>query len=407
MQAGWLGLAVILAVYLLASALSAPQELSLQVTRTLSLERALPGQPVQVNLLVTNTGAGVHELLLHDTLPPNSTLISGSNRRMLSLKKGQSLHWSYTFSARRGFHAFTHIEASASDPFGLHTIQKTYPTTGQVLILPAPPRVRRIVIRTRATRVYAGNIPARLGGAGVDFFGVREYQTGDPQSAINWRVSARHSEALFANEYEQERVADVGIIVDGRMMVNQLSEKISIFEDSILAAASLSDAFLSAGNRVGLLVYGQYINWTYPGYGKRQHERIMHALARAMPGDNQAFANISIPRMLFPPNSQIVFISPLTEDDVQPLINLRAQGYAVIIISPNAIHLECAHLPETHEVTQARRILTLQRQIIIRRLRHSGAQVLDWDVSHPFEKLVEGALSRPPAYIRAIGGQAR
>lgn len=402
MQASWLGLAAMLAVYLLAAMLSAPQELELSVSRTLSGERAHPGQPVQVQLQITNKGDTLRELLLCDPLPKNSTLISGSNQRMVSLKKGESLLWSYTFSGKRGFHAFTHIEASASDPFGLHTVKKEFPTTGQVLILPVPPKIRRVVIRTRATRVYAGTIPARLGGAGVDFFGVREYQRGDPQSAVNWRVSARHTEALFANEFEQERVADVGIIVDGRLSVNQLGEHLSIFDSSILAAASLSDAFLSAGNRVGLLVYGQYINWTYPGYGKRQQERIMHALARAVPGDNQAFASISIPHRLFPPNSQIVFISPLSEEDITPLINLRAGGYAVIIISPNAIQMECAHLPQTSEVQHARRILTLQRQVILTRLRHSGAQVLDWDVSQPFEKLVESSLSRPPSYLRAI-----
>ena len=44
---------------------------------------------------------------------------------------------------------------------------------------------------------------------------------------------------------------------------------------AVNAAASLADAFLTAGNRVGLLIYGLYINWTNPGYGKRQRENIL------------------------------------------------------------------------------------------------------------------------------------
>ena len=405
---GWLELAVPLVVYLLAGFLFAPERLNLSVERVLSEERVAPGQPVTVSLKVTNHGAAIRELLLRDPLPENSTLISGSDRRMVALKKGESLHWNYTFTGKRGFHAFSHIEASASDLFGLLRVQQSVPTPGQVLILPAAPRVRRIVIRTRATRVYSGMIPARQGGAGTDFFGVREYQPGDPLHAINWHVSARHAQALFANEFEQERVADVGIILDGRRQVNQLGANLTIFDESILAAASLSDAFISSGNRVGLLIYGQFINWTLPGYGKRQRETILHALARAVPGESQAFAGIYIPRSLFPVNSQLVFISPLVDDDVQPLVNLRAQGYALIVVSPNAIRFEAAHLPTSETVRQAARILSLRRRVTLQRLRHAGVQVVDWDVARPFEQVVESALSRPPAFIRAIGaGGAR
>ena len=413
---GWLELALPLLVYLLAAFLMAPARLDLAIERVISDERATPGQPVTVRLQVSNLGATVRELLLRDNLPENSTLINGSSRRMLSLKKGETLQWEYTFSGRRGFHVFERVEASASDWFGLLTVRQNFLTSGQVLILPAAPRVRRLAIRTRATRVYSGSIPAHLGGPGVDFFGVREYQTGDSLHAINWRVSARYasrtadgsgSQAMFSNEYEQERVADVGIILDARRQVNQLGENLTIFDESILASASLSDAFLSTGNRVGLLIYGQFINWTLPGYGKRQRERILQALARAVPGDSQAFSGIYIPRSLFPTNSQLVFISPLIDEDVQALVNLRALGYALIVVCPDAIRFEAVHLPQSEPVRQAARILSMRRQVTLQRLRHAGVQVVDWDLSRPFEQVVESALARPPAFIRAIGGGIR
>jgi uncharacterized protein (DUF58 family) len=402
---GWLELAVPLAVYLLAGFLFAPERLNLSVERLISAERVAPGQPVSINLRVTNHGANIRQLVLQDALPENISILSGSPRRMLALKKGETLDWTYTFNGRRGYHAFTSLEASASDLFGLLTVRQSLPTSGQLLILPAAPRVRRIAIRTRSTRVYSGTIPACLGGPGVDFFGVREYQPGDPLRAVNWQVSARHPEeqALYANEYEQERAADVGLILDARRQVNQQGKNLSIFDESILATASLSDAFLSSGNRVGLLIYGQYINWTLPGYGKTQRERILHALARAVPGENQAFAGIYIPRSLFPVKSQLVFISPLIDADVQPLVSLRALGYALIVVSPNAIQFEAAHLPEKQAVRQAARILSLRRRITLQRLRHAGVQVVDWDITRPFEQVAESALSRPPSFIRAIG----
>jgi uncharacterized protein (DUF58 family) len=403
LNAGWLELAIPLAVYLLAGFLFAPEHLNLSVERQLSAERIPPGLPVTVELRITNHGADIRELRLYDPLPAFITLVEGSVSRMVSLKKGETLHWKYTFTGRRGFYQFGKLQAVSGDLFGLLTVRQSLPTGGQILILPMAPRVRRIAIRTRVTRVYSGMIPARQGGAGIDFFGVREYQPGDPQHAVNWRVSARHPQALFANEYEQERVADVGIILDARLRANELGANANIFDQSILAAASLSDAFLSTGNRVGLLIYGQFINWTLPGYGKQQRERILHALAAAIPGDSQAFSGIYIPGRLFPSQSQLVFISPLLEDDVEALVRLRARGYSLIVVSPNTVRFEAASLPQVETVRQAARILMLRRRITLQRLRHAGVQVVDWDVTHPFEQVVESALSRPPSFLRAIG----
>lgn len=402
-NAGWLELAIPLAVYLLVGLFFAPERINLSIERKLDAERAAPGQPVTVELSITNHGSTIQELLLRDPLPDFTTVTEGAASRVVSLKKNETLHWKYTFTGRRGFYQFTHTQATASDPLGLLSVLQSLPTNGQILILPMAPRVRRIVIRTRVTRVYSGTIPARQGGAGIDFFGVREYQPGDPQHAVNWRISARHPQALFANEYEQERVADVGIILDARRHVNQLGAHLTIFDESILAAASLSDAFLSSGNRVGLLIYGQFINWTLPGYGKQQRECILHALARAVPGESQAFAGIYIPARLFPAKSQLVFISPLVADDVQPLVRLRAKGYSLIVVSPNAVRFELATLPSSETIRQAARVLSMQRRITLQRLRHAGIQVVDWDVTHPFEQVVESALSRPPSFMRAIG----
>lgn len=400
----WLELAIPLAVYLVAGLLLAPERVHLRAERSLSLERAIPGQPVTVTLVITNDGPTIRQLLLRDTLPPFVELLEGSNTRLVSLRSGETVQWRYTFSGRRGYHQFAGVEASAGDPLGVVSIRQTLPTGGQILVLPRVPRVRRIAIRPRVTRVYSGTIPARQGGTGIDFFGVREYQPGDPTHAVNWRVSARHEQALFANEYEQERVADVGLILDARRISNELGGGLSIFEHSVLASASLADSFLSAGNRVGLLVYGLYINWTNPGYGKYQRENILHSLARAYTADSQVFAGISIPRRLFPTHSQIVFISPLLSDDVEPLIRLRADGYPLIVVSPNAVRFEAAHLPQTDTIRLAARIMTLRRRITLQRLQHAGIQVVDWDVDQPFEQIVEGILSRPPAYLRAIGG---
>jgi uncharacterized protein (DUF58 family) len=263
-----------------------------------------------------------------------------------------------------------------------------------------------VAIRPRRTRVYAGTIPARVGGAGTEFYGVREYHPGDSPRMINWRASAHHAQedVLFSNEFQQERVADVGIILDGRVRTNEFAHGHSLFEFSVQAAAALTDALLNQGNRVGLLVYAAFLNWTIPGYGKIQRERILYALAHAKPGGSEVFANFQhLPTRLFPSESQIVLVSPLHEEDVKPLVQLRAQGYQVLIVSPNPVTFEVSYLPKTRSVSLAGRVIQMERLLLLQHIRRAGIQVLDWDVSEPFDQVVKHRLSRPPVWTRAVG----
>jgi uncharacterized protein (DUF58 family) len=395
-------LAVPLILYLLAGFVWKPDRIQLEVNRKLSMERILPGEPVQISISIKNTGLALENLLLEDEIPPGLDILEGSHRRLVALNRGETLNWHYTVKGRRGHYPWGSLHASAEDLLGLVERVEHYPAHGQLFVLPTAPRIRRIAIRPRVTRVYAGNIPARIGGPGIDFFGVREYQPGDPQHWVNWRASARYTNSLYSNEFEQERVADVGIILDGRRSVNELGIDRSIFEHSVMAATSLADGFIAAGNRVGLLVYGKYINWTYPGYGKIQREKILQALTRADLGESEAFSGLIIPRRLFPAFSQMVLISPLETGDFEGLIKFKSAGYQLIIVSPDPISFEVSRLPESRYVDLAARIMKIEREILLNRLQRAGIQVVNWDTSQPFENVVQAALSRPPAWLRAI-----
>jgi uncharacterized protein (DUF58 family) len=402
-----IALAIPMVIYLLVGLFWSPEKLFLEVKRTLNMERIAPGDPAIITLSIKNMGSPLENLLLEDTLLPGLEIIDGSPHRMVSLRVGETLIWRYTVKGKRGYYPMNGLRASAKDLLGLVERVTIIPTSGQLFVLPTASRVRRIAIRPRMTRVYAGNIPARIGGPGIEFFGVREYQPGDPQHWINWRASARYSNSLFSNEFEQERVADVGIILDGRRNVNVFGNGRSIFEHSVLAATSLADGFIAAGNRVGLLVYGKYINWTYPGYGKLQREKIMQSLARADLGASEVFSGLIIPRRLFPAFSQMVLVSPLESSDFEGLVQFRSAGYQLIVVSPDPVSYEVSYLNRTAAVDLAARIVRIERELLLHRLQRTGVQVVNWDTSQPFENVVQAALSRPPAWLRAIrsGGE--
>jgi uncharacterized protein (DUF58 family) len=402
----FIALALPFAVYLLAGFLFASDKIKLEATRHLSTERTSPNAEITVTVTVTNRGPHLEEVLLDDVLPADLKIRFGHSRHLIRLPKDSSYTFAYKVAGPRGGYGFEMVKAKINDPLRMTSREVQIEAKGQLFIFPPVMRLRHVAIRPRRTRVYAGTIPARVGGSGTEFFGVREYHPGDPTRAINWRASARHAQddMLFANEFQQERVADVGIILDGRLGMNEFAHGHSLFEYSVQAAAALTDALLAQGNRVGMLVYAAFLRWTVPGYGKIQREKILYSLAHAKPGGSEVFSDLEhLPTRLFPPESQVILVSPLHEDDLMPLVQLRAQGYQILVISPNPVKFELSYLPKTQNVKLAGRVIQMERTLLMQRAQHADIQVLDWDVSEPFDLVVKRRLSRPPGWLRAVG----
>ncbi len=400
-RGSFIALALPLVVYLFAGYWFSPSEIRLEATRHLSAERTSPNSDVVVSVTIVNRGPHLAEVLIDDDLPSELTLRAGSHRHLTHMPRGSSYTFSYTVAGPRGGYGFESVRVQINDFLRVTSRSVEVEAKGQLLVFPPVTRLRHVAIRPRRTRVFAGSIPARVGGAGTEFFGVRAYQPGDPPRAINWRASAHHEEAMFANEFQQERAADVGIILDGRLRTNEFARGRSLFEFSVLAAAALTDALLAQGNRVGLLVYAAFLRWTLPGYGKLQREKILFALAHARPGGSEVFDDLqNLPTRLFPGESQIVLISPLHEDDLMPLVYLRAHGYQMLVVSPNPVKFELSYLPKNKNVELAGRVIRMERVLLLQKIQRAGIQILDWDVSEPFDQVVKRQLSRPVGFLR-------
>ncbi len=66
-----------------------------------------------------------------------------------------------------------------------------------------------------------------------------------------------------------------------------------------------------------------------------------------------------------------------------PLRYLRALGYRMLIISPDPISFEKRMLPQDRFWDLAEFIARMEREATRAKLRRSGAQVVDWDVTAP------------------------
>ena len=403
-----LALTLPLLVYLGWGLLSSPGPLELTAEREISAYRIRAGDRVSVKLTLSNRGGKLPVVIVEDDLPPGCEIVEGKSRRMLSLGKGETIELEYQLHPRRGYYNFQSVSISASDPLGIFTRKQNVKAKAALYVHPRLVKIDRLGLKPRQTNVYAGYIPARVGGPGVEFFGLREYEPGDPIRWINWRASARYQQALYVNQYQQERVGDIGLILDTRASSQVLDKKGEpLFGTCVRAAGSLADRFLQDGNRVGLLLYGTSLSWTFPQYGKVQRQRILDQLARAEVGSSRVFEKLeNLPAQILPRKAQLVFVSPLQEDDLETLIQLVGRGYAVMVISPDPVRYEWEVLAAEgryERLEVAFEIAQTERRLMISRLRQAGVRILDWNPEVPLRAALKRGLGRPVPYFHRPG----
>ncbi|MEW5872781.1 MAG: DUF58 domain-containing protein [Chloroflexota bacterium] len=395
LQGGLIVLAIPLLLYLGTAIFYAPRQVKLVPEREIDVHLVESGTPVAVQVTLRNEGEPIDEIYLADHIPPQAECIQGAAEMLAPLAQDETLQCNYTLRCERGRHALKGLSVEVNEHFAVFQQRFFFPASVEFQTLPDTPRLKRLHICPRQTRGFSGSIPARQSGSGMSFWGVREYQLGDPLRRINWKVSARQRQNLFTNDFEQERIADVGLILDARQQTNNTVGEKTLFEHSVRAVAALADIFLTDGHRVSLLTYGFGLRRVFPGYGKIQRERILQALAKVEVGSNYALESLDyLPTRLFPARSQLVVISPLGMRDYPTFVRLCKDGYSVLLISPDPVSFEAQAFRSAPEVEQAARLAHLERNLLLRRLIHLGVQVVDWQVGQPFEQVVYAALGR-------------
>jgi uncharacterized repeat protein (TIGR01451 family) len=378
-----------LVLYMIASWIWAPPEPRLEAMRSLSRDRANPDEPIDVTITVRNTGAALLEMVIRDAVPRGMNITAGSPQVATSLPADSECTFTYTVTGSRGSYEFDTLSVSFAGLFALRARTVSFRQEQELVMLPNHRALARIPIAPRRTLVFAGTNPARTGGEGTEFFDIREHRGSQSVRHVNWRATARFEDRVFVNEFEQERVADVAIMLDCRLRAYPGSgDRRELFDAAASAAASLTDVILDAGNRVGYLGYGLSLDWLGPGFGRIQKHRVLNRIAKAYPGESHVFSTFeALPERLFPAGSQVIVVSPLLPDDVPTIERLLAYGYAVMVVTPDPIPSQTpASLDPAGR--EALRLVTLERAVLLRRLRHAGIAVIDWNPAESLEQAV-------------------
>lgn len=370
--------------FLALGSLDAPARPRLLAVRTLDRDRLSVGTEAEVRVHVTNQGPALGLVEILDLLPPELGVVRGTNHTIVSLAADESLDLVYKVRPiLKGEYAVGPLRARSVDALGLGAEDAVVMGPSKLTVAPALESLGHAKLGPRRTRPWFGHVPSRHIGVGSEFWGVREYVSGDDMRRINWKASARF-DALFSNEYQGERSGDVVIILDARRESAIGTTTSNAVEIGVRAALGVAEHVLASKNRVGLIVQRDVLDWVPPAFGRKQLYRILDHLIHVRAGGEWPFSFVTwVLTRYFPRDALVVLISPLTDRmSLDAVMTLAAHGYDVTILSPSPLEIERQYVAPSVEARTAYRILLMERENLVAQLRRV-AEVVDWDPTTP------------------------
>ncbi len=239
---------------------------------------------------------------VEELLPRNLDISSGSAKKnalvFIGFKREYEL--SYTLkNLARGEHEFSDIVLRTGDLLGIVEKERVVKAQETVLVLP---RTVQLSIRQfkseyeygQRTNLYKHRQETSM------VSGIRDYEPGDRMVTIDWKSSAK-GVGLKSKNFEENHSSD------SFLMINSISEY-HVFEEMVTFTASLAEAVLEKGMRVGIWARGGHDQLIEVKEGKVHREHILHFLARlqALEIEESAYAP---PNRSIPEHASLIFIT--------------------------------------------------------------------------------------------------
>jgi uncharacterized protein (DUF58 family) len=420
--------------------LSRPQNPTLSFNRVVSTEAPAPGSEVEVTLTVSNDGAEiVGDVRVVDGVPGPLPVSDGSPRRSVTLLPGETATIKYSLNARRGVYRFGDVRYRARSIPGGHVETSLQSATGATRLqclqfideFPIPMQ----------TRQYVGTSSAKTGGEGVEFFGSRDYQPGDPVNRIDWKRLARTGEVMTLT-YREERARTIVFLLDASDHAHTSGGEGTYTGVELAAYAIERSAYslLTENDSVGLGVFGTTRDdrptFVPPGGSETTLKRIRYVLAGIAPFVEDALTDeaetadstkstrtpwaastggttahtrsargvrprtgtspVTTREILAqtPRDTHYIFVTPLLDDG--PLQTLEAfvrQDRTITLLSPDVIRGDSIGV----------RLERVDRDRRIREAQARGVGVIDWDAEEPLiQALLRGSAHRQRGNMKTV-----
>lgn len=243
--------------------------------------------------------------------------------------------------------------------------------------LPLPPRLRGLT----------GAHESRRPGEGGGLRDVHPFAPGDRLRRIDWRVTARRAPDLHELYVRREHAlaeAVVVLVVDSRddvgpdPMTWRGSTPPRAHDPTSLdlarqAATSAAQGFLNLGDRVGLDDLGAVRRPLPPGGGRRQLDRIRHALALTRP-EGDPLRRLRAPQI--PSGALVMLFSTFLDDEASLVASVwRRAGHRVVAVDVLPTLRE-RHLGDRERL--AMRMIRMAREDRLAELADLDVELVTW-----------------------------
>lgn len=324
-------------------------------------------------------------------------------RHWLALENGRGSDTIDITARRRGAARIERSWLRWRGPLGLTWRQRGFTNTAEVAILPDIRAVQERGARIFERHALQGLMAQIERGEGADFEALVEFRPGMDRRAIDWKQSARHIK-LHAKEFRTERNSQIVFAVDaGRQMCEPVAGLPRV--DRAVSAMLLNAwVALKLGDRVALNAFDSRPRLASGLItGTRAFAALQRLAARIdYSGEetNYTFALTTLAGRLTR-RSMIVLFTEFTDlTSAEFLVRaaqrlLRTHLLLVVVLRDDELEALVGRRPDTPEdVTRAVTAAALLRErlLVLTRLRHLGAHVIEAGHEQVGEALVAGYL---------------
>jgi uncharacterized protein (DUF58 family) len=233
----------------------------------------------------------------------------------------------------RGAYSLEGVGVASVYPAGLISSENLLPASGEVVVLPAPLKHPFPVIPGFNQRASWTETGSNFRGEGTSFYGLREYQPGDPIRKIHWKATARQGRPMLVEE-EEDRVNRYYVFLDLHRTKLNGSGRTSNLEVSIRVGATLTLQLLKLNCPVRVFLMDENLSASPESFSAADIPRAQRFLGRLRYTPEGDFPG-SISRLLpaIPPGSFMLFVLPDAEPKVLELLNnLRYAPYSLFCL---------------------------------------------------------------------------
>ncbi len=315
---------------------------SIEIKRRVAKTKAFAGDYVYIEVTARNKSVNqIPTIEIYDAIPEVFDLILGENFIVTQLNPREEITFGYIVRIPiRGEFDIGPTKVIIRDRMGFYATEGEIKTKTSILVYPSYEDIRKMEMigKKRQLGLLFGFHRTKIKGMGTDFFGIREYQTGDAFKFIDWKAYSR-TQKMMVREYEAEQNIRVVIILDSSASMGAGLPRNTKLEYAIRSAVLFIHLAFEKKDLVALCIYDSKVRAFIELTGVRaQLFQFLEALAHAKPegeGDLENAVDFILQRVKR--SAYLIVISDL-ESHPQKIIpavrRARARKHNITVVSP-------------------------------------------------------------------------